>query len=437
MKDIDKMLQTASNVELKEFEVPQRVHLRVKYTLKNKEKTKNYNIMKKLVTVLASLIIVFVGSVGVYAVCGGTIEGKPVIEWLGIKFSNEYENYKVSVEGQEISNNETSINLVGTVCDEGFTILEFDVKLSEEDKEKLKIGEPIITDDYLNENDNDSYTREEKEAIKAEYDGKTIDSIYVSFNNKLITDETGTYLESLNNYTVIIDGESFWVRPRSAQTVTRISDYEYKVYQMYFLIDKELGDKKEFTITLNDIVIEANYTQSGSSDVYLPIEGNFEVKVSKEKLLENTHIIEPETEEIKYKDMTKKVEKVINTPLQTIVKVSTLYENVSLTDLSNTNSKDYINMIEYNASNESGEELGTFSYETKRKITYSDGKVEEWEPGDIGTSKNFNNAKMELTEYIIVEKDEENSKIEIEAKELLNNADQKKYNTLGKFEINL
>ena len=42
--------------------------------------------MKKLITVMASLVLIFVGGFSVYAAFGGTISGKPVIEWLGINF---------------------------------------------------------------------------------------------------------------------------------------------------------------------------------------------------------------------------------------------------------------------------------------------------------------------------------------------------------------
>ena len=39
------------------------------------------------------------------------------------KFSDQYEEYKVNVEGQELVNNETTIDLVSTACDDGYTIL--------------------------------------------------------------------------------------------------------------------------------------------------------------------------------------------------------------------------------------------------------------------------------------------------------------------------
>ena len=95
MKDIEKLLVNSN----KEFEIPQKVHYRVQYTLENKNKTKSYYFVKKLVTTFATLILVLIGTVGVYAVCGGKIQGKPVIEWLGIKVPEEYEEYKEKVSG--------------------------------------------------------------------------------------------------------------------------------------------------------------------------------------------------------------------------------------------------------------------------------------------------------------------------------------------------
>lgn len=389
MENIENILQMLGN---KDFEVPQKVHYRVQYTLENKENTSKYVFIKKFIMILASLMMIFIGGLGVYAVCGGKVANKTVLEWLGVTFSDEYDNYKVSVENQKLYNNGISISLESTVCDEGFSILEFDVKLTDE------------------------------------YNGRvTEDSISVSFNNKLVTDETGTYLEGLNNFSIIIDGEEFWIRPRAGQIINKISDNEFKVYQMYFLTDKELGDKKEFNITLNNVVIVLEDEELQ----YLPLEGEFNVRVSKEMAIKNSKLIKPDCEEIKYKNMTKNVEQVVNTPLQTIIKISSIYENLSLNSLENTRSNDYVDEIEYRTYNQNGKKLGTYSYETKRTVTYSDGTVEEWEQGDIGTSKNFKNAKMELTEYIIVEKDKESSSIRIEASE------QSGKKAFGSFRINL
>lgn len=397
MKDIEEILQTYAKEEI---EVPQKVQYRVKYTLKNKTKSKTHYILKNFATSVATLILVLVSSVSVYAACGGTIEGKTIIEWLGIKIFSEYEDYKIDIEGKKLSNKETSINLVGATCDDGFTILEFDIKIGQEHKEKLQT--------------------EQKD-------------IYVSFNNKFITDETGTYLDTINNYSIIIDKEEYWIRPRAAQSIVRISENEYKLYQLYFLTNKEVQNKKEFELTLRDIVI----CTIKDEDTYVPIEGQIDVKVSKEKTLENTKIIDIKDKQIKYKNMTIKANQIIDTPLQTIIKIKTTYENVSLQSLTNSDNKDFIGTIVYEAENENGKNLSAWSYETNRKITYKDGRTEEWEQGDIGTSEKFTNAKMETEGYIIIEKDKYNSKIKIMAKDMIDRIQGKEYRECGDFSVEL
>ena len=146
MKDIEEMLETASQEHI---DIPLKVEHRIQYTLRHKNKNDWRFYMRKIFTVMASMIIVLIGSVSVYAAFGGTIEGKLIFEWIGIKFSDEYEDYKVKVEGQEITYDQTKIDLVSTVGDEGFTILEFDIKLSKKDKEYLRLGESIVTEEDL------------------------------------------------------------------------------------------------------------------------------------------------------------------------------------------------------------------------------------------------------------------------------------------------
>ena len=55
-----------------------------------KKKAHKMNIINKIITIITSIIAMLLGSVTVYAAVGGTIAGKPVIEWIGLGFSNEY-----------------------------------------------------------------------------------------------------------------------------------------------------------------------------------------------------------------------------------------------------------------------------------------------------------------------------------------------------------
>ena len=127
MNNIEDLLEKANK---KDINIPPRIEYKIQYALKHKNKSNWGYGLKKLITVVVSLMIVLVGSVSVYAAFGGTIAGKPIMEWIGIKFSDEYDNYKENVVKQEITYNETKVDLISTVCDDAFTILEFDVKLS-------------------------------------------------------------------------------------------------------------------------------------------------------------------------------------------------------------------------------------------------------------------------------------------------------------------
>ena len=424
MKDIEKMLEIASQ---KHIDIPLKVEHRIQYTLQHKNKNDWRFYMRKIVTVMASIIIVLIGSVSVYAAFGGTIEGKPIFEWIGIKFSDEYEDYKVNVEGQEITYDETKIDLVSTVGDEGFTILEFDVKLSKEDKEYLRLGESIVTEEDL---------QRAKEMDEKEYNGTgetpnynhmlkakdTLNTVELIFFGQKREEYGRNYYAGDTTYNVIIDNEKFWTK--TMQTVTKISDYEYKVYQLFLLTDDELDNKENFKISLNNVVLantgEKKKTESGIQTVntpnnerYINIGGNFEAEVFKEKAIQNTKVITPENTSVSYKKMTKKVEEVKITPLQIIAKITTKIDDMSQQSLSNTRNEEHIGLIDFNVYDGNDEPLSSSQYEVKRSITYQDGKTEEWATGDIGTAKNFKGATMYLTEYVIIEKKENLDSIKI------------------------
>ena len=80
------------------------------------------------------------------------------------------------------------------------------------------------------------------------------DKICVGCNLQPGTFKDSKIIQKKYNKNVIIDGEYIYVQ-LSPQSVKKISEYEYKLYQMYFLTDKELGDKTEFTITMKDFII--------------------------------------------------------------------------------------------------------------------------------------------------------------------------------------
>ena len=66
---------------------------------------------------------------------------------------------------------------------------------------------------------------------------------------------------------------------------------------IYIVVKNGIGNKKEFNITVKDVILKAEDTQYGSEEVLIPIEGEFNVSVSKEQTLKDTNIFSPETKE--------------------------------------------------------------------------------------------------------------------------------------------
>ena len=421
---------------------------------------KGFDGMNKVAKVLIIMIIAtsFIGGV-VYALTNVKISGRPVIDWFKVNFSDEYENYREEVQGEIIqAPSESSVELVSTVCDEGFVILEFDVKLSKEDKKFLKIGEPILTDEYIKDANeyikaSDKYINDNKDLYEFAIDGKAEalkeslkehtgevipDSIKFSYNFKSDINVSEAYVDRLTNRFAIIDGEYKYVK-LAPQSVKQISEYEYKLYQMYFLTDKELGDKTKFTLTMKDWVITTEVRQPGDLDTYLKIDGEFNIDLSKEKAVQNSKNIEINCGEVVYDDkgLTQKIESIVVTPLQIIVKVHSTYENVGYNDLTNATSEDHIGIRQYKVLSEDGEEINSYSLEAKRIITYEDGKEEEWEAGQIEPTRfSFTNATLETMDYILIEKRNDNSKIKIVSQEG-NGIKKVEYKDIGSFEIDL
>ncbi len=429
---------------------------RGKMQLRNILIKKGFDEMNKLSKIIIGILIATtVVSGAVYAITNIKISGKPVFKWFNINFSDEYEKYKEEVQDEIIqAPSESSIELVSTICDEGFTILEFDLKLSEQDKKYLKIGKPILTEEYINATDDiDSNMYEsvlnektgeierkiKKQVILEKYAGKTIsDSIRVSYNLKPGWSENVKYVYRLTNRFAIIDGEYYFIKI-APQSITQVSEYEYKIYQMYFLTDKELGDKTEFTLTMKDWVITTEERQTNDLDTYLEIDGEFNIDLSKEKAVQNSKKIQVSCNDVIYenKNLTQTIESVVVTPLQTIVKVHSIYDNVNKEKLTDANNTEYIGPRAYKIFNANGEEINSFSSESKRKITYTDGKEEEWATGQIEPTRGtFENASLEVTDIILIENSIDNSSIKIVSQDG-NGIKNIEYTNIGSFEIDL
>ena len=184
----------------------------------NKNQTQRKPNFKKAATALASVVIVLGTSLTVYATLGGTIGGKPILDWFGIDFSDRYAEYVVPTPDESIETNGAKLSLINTVCDDGFITFEFVLALNEDAKNQLGNIET------------------------------NAENLLISFN-----DRTGIF--PYNN-TIQIDGKNYEISSsKRHQQIMKISDYEYKIYQMYFLTDDELQEKTHFTVTLDNISV--------------------------------------------------------------------------------------------------------------------------------------------------------------------------------------
>lgn len=422
MKNIEDVLNNSYNEKI---EIPSKVEYRINYTLNNLGKPKNSKIyIKKISTIIASLILVLFSGWTVYAAFNGTINGESIFEWIGIKFSNKtYQQYKESIN-ETILKNETNVTLESTLYDEGFTIIEFDVTLSKEDKEYLNIGEKVVPDDYI---ENDKYepsitgttidgrnltNKELKQKIAEDNKDRVIDNIWLSINNNIKIFEDGyIYIEAPHsNMNIILNDNKIFARHNTTQIVNKISDYEYKVYQIYFLTDEKIGDQEEFEITIKDLALGTNYTKVDGGQKNILIPGEFKVKLSKNKTKNDTDIIYPNIEPIKYNNSSQFVQNIMKTPMITMVKISAEIKNVNSYNIEN-----YISPLSYNVIDENGVQIPSQKIETKKQLIYSNGKVEDWPIEDIFNNRYFSNANLLLEEYIIIENG--NNSIKIEAYE--------------------
>lgn len=426
-------------------------------------------------TIIISALTTIIGTFGVYAATGGKIEGIPATDWLGIKFSDKYVEYKQPVENQIIAFEDTTVELTSTVCNEGITILEFNLKLSEEDYKKLRLGENVITEEYLQlqeENkskikDNVIYKlRMEKyneelakgngsqhkkiedivipeEEINAKYE-EELENIEEDIEERKNTgfipalslnymQEGGTYnYDKFNPNTtwyasIYIDDTPYFVN--NWQKIEKISDCEYKIYEMYILDDDVLDGNENFKITLKNnklvnIVNWKSYSNSWRSScqwfasdrestqmrtptvTVIDLPSEFEVNVSKDSVLKDSMIMENPDIKSEFRNITQTVEKVVVSPIQTIVKINHSATQQSSNAYANRYSNPNIEHLpltrEYKVYDDEGNELSCFSTSNKNTLIYSNGVREDYDPHDI-PNKKYSNATWETVKYLLIE----------------------------------
>ena len=479
MEVLDKKIKMALSKEIEEPYTYERAIKKALY------KNKNYGIkhyIKKVIIIIASILSTLVGTFSVYAATGGKIGGMPAFDWIGLKFSEQYVEYKQPVENQILAFENTSVELVSTLCNEGLTILEFDVKLSEEDYKKLKIDESVITDEFLQQMEEmKKKTKDEiigelqqdvieeeiqkgnyqitptDEQINKKYEEriKNIDKSIGERKNTLFTialtlnndHKGGTYnYDKFNPNTdwsanLYIDDTPYYVT--SMQKLEKINKYEYKVYNFYLISDDILKNKNDFKITLknNKIVNMANWKvrmlsekgleentknlsdnwfgnvnikimENESETMKIPsistidLPGEFEVNVSKNDILKDSKVIENPDIKSEFRNITQKVEKVVASPVQTVVQVKHSASQQSSNTFANRYSNPEIEHLpitnRYKVYDSDGRELSCLALSNKNTLIYSDGTREDYDKHDI-PNKKYSNATWETVEYLLIE----------------------------------
>lgn len=332
--------------------------------------------IKKIITAIMSLL-------GLMA-CGGfvyaTVSG--MLDINGILFSDEFINYQDTVENQYVEKDGTKVELVSKICDEGFLVLQFEIELS------------------------DSIVKQEDDCLA-----------YLSFNDKLQENEDGSKYLWLTgaNYNLLIDGKKHWLRGSvENQIIENIRNKNYTVYQLYFLPSEEIENKEKFTVTLDDIIIAINHDEPK----YIEMDGKFEIEVSKEKALQDTTTIKNNDSSIIYERLTHKVEKVTQTPMQTVIKMSSLTIDATLRNSTYLLAEDYIGNLEYKVYDQNNNELFTYTSISGYEFTYNDGTTKKFSTSDIEGAAGYGYNKIFMEEYIVTEKNEDITSLRIEVYEI-------------------
>lgn len=280
----------------------------------------------------------------------------------GVQFSDNYPQYLEKLD-QRTAGDGIQVALESYLCDEGFLDLQFRVKIGEEKLEAFREGKDANWEEPLT---------------------------YLSFNDPVM-EKNGVRSLRLGgaNYTLNIDGQDIWLRGRTARSVEKVGVGEYVVQQMWFLGEDVLEGKDEFRISLKDVAV-------GLGEDCIPMEGGFDLTVSKAKAAASTVTVEMKDNVWSPREgVTKTVEKVSQTPLQTIFRIRSVYTGISSEEM-NIDSWDY---LVYDAA---GQARATYSARVAAEITYADGTVERLaEPGEYDLSRSSFEGATFITEEIV------------------------------------
>lgn len=338
----------------------------------NKKYVRKSKVKKTITSIVGILGLLLSGGL-VYAGVTGNLK----LGDTGIEFSQNIKEYQEQ-ENQKIEYKGNTIELTSKVCDDGFVILQFDVTLSDE---QSKLAE------------------------------ETIGLQYVSFNDELVN-EYGIEEPRLAgaNYNLIIDGNKYWLRGATdSQIITNIENKNYTVYQLWFLSDAEIGNKEKFTITLDDVRIMVG-------EQLINFNGKFDIELSKTKTLENTITYNLNNVAINYGRLTANIEKIIESPMQTLIKIRRTLDDVTSKNLITLSENDYIGNLKYEIYDQNGNPISEYDLITKYVYYYKDGTIKEIDDEEGIEYDGF--YKYDTEEYIAIAQNEKVTNLEIKVFEI-------------------
>lgn len=338
----------------------------------NKKYVRKSKVKKTITSIVGILGLLLSGGL-VYAGVTGNLK----LGDTGIEFSQNIKEYQEQ-ENQKIEYKGNTIELTSKVCDDGFVILQFDVTLSDE---QSKLAE------------------------------ETIGLQYVSFNDELVN-EYGIEEPRLSgaNYNLIIDGNKYWLRGATdSQIITNIENKNYTVYQLWFLSDAEIGNKEKFTITLDDVRIMVG-------EQLINFNGKFDIELSKTKTLENTITYNLNNVAINYGRLTANIEKIIESPMQTLIKIRRTLDDVTSKNLITLSENDYIGNLKYEIYDQNGNQISEYDLITKYVYYYKDGTIKEIDDEEGIEYDGF--YKYDTEEYIAIAQNEKVTNLEIKVFEI-------------------
>ena len=190
---------------------------------------------------------------------------------------------------------------------------------------------------------------------------------------------------------------------------------------MYSISDDVLNGKDDFKINLknNKLTTNINWVSRNNSwsndcqwfarnneETAIDLPGEFEVNVSKNDILKDSKVIENPGIKSELRNITQTVEKVVASPVQTIVRINHSATQQSSNAFAGRYSNPNIEYLpltrEYKVYDANGKELSCFSTSNKNTLIYADGTREDYDYHDI-PNKKYSNAIWETIEYLLIE----------------------------------